>query len=87
MRLNDGHTYSAKLVGSDPTLRDVRPKSTAEPEAICDRIQATDAIDRSREQALAFVAEAKGVLRDLTLSDQQRKALELVADGVVERYS
>ena len=34
-----------------------------------------------------FEAEAKGILPGIQLSDSQRKALTLVADGVVERYS
>ena len=72
---------------ADPSLREVRPKSTAEAEAICDRIQATDAIDKSRDRALELVAESKDLLADVDLSDKQRKALTLVADGVVERYS
>ena len=72
---------------ADASLNGARPKSTAEAEALCDRIQATDAIEKSREQAVAFVAEAKAQLRELELSDQQRKVLDLVADGVVERYS
>jgi geranylgeranyl pyrophosphate synthase len=72
---------------ADPSLRGVRPATATEAEAICDRIQATDAIERSREQALAFVAEAKDLIASVGLSPSQRKALDLVADGVVERYS
>jgi geranylgeranyl pyrophosphate synthase len=72
---------------ADPALAGVRPQSTTEAEAICDRIQATDAIDKSREQALRFVAEAKALLAGVALGGTQRRALELVADGVVERYS
>jgi geranylgeranyl pyrophosphate synthase len=72
---------------TDPSLTEARPSSTAEAEALCDRIQATDAIDRSRDRALSFVSEAKGLLDELSLTAKQRKALDLVADGVVERYS
>jgi geranylgeranyl pyrophosphate synthase len=72
---------------ADPTLRAARPKSTTEAEAICDRIQATDAIEKSRDRALGLVDEAKGGLGALGLPERQAKALELVADGVVERYS
>jgi geranylgeranyl pyrophosphate synthase len=72
---------------ADASLTGVRPKSTAEAEAICDRIQATDAIEKSRDRALELVVEAKDLLADADLSDKQRKALTLVADGVVERYS
>jgi geranylgeranyl pyrophosphate synthase len=72
---------------ADPTLRAARPASTAEAEAICDRIQATPAIEQSRDRALNFVSEAKALLDALNLEARQRRALELVADGVVERYS
>ena len=61
--------------------------TASEAEAICDRIQSTDAIARSREHALGFVAASKDLIAQIDLGPQQRKALELVADGVVERYS
>jgi geranylgeranyl pyrophosphate synthase len=71
----------------DPELRDARPANTTEAEALCDRIAATGALERARERALEFVAEAKGILAMIPLADNQRAALNLVADGVVERYS
>jgi geranylgeranyl pyrophosphate synthase len=71
----------------DPSLRDERPATAGEAEALCDRIAATGALERSRERALEFVAEAKAILAAIPLSDNQRTALDLVADGVVERYS
>jgi geranylgeranyl pyrophosphate synthase len=71
----------------DPSLRAERPSTTAEAEALSDRIAATGALERARERALEFVAEAKGILPTVELSDSQRRALTLVADGVVERYS
>jgi geranylgeranyl pyrophosphate synthase len=71
----------------DPSLRDARPANTTEAEALCDRIAATGALERARERALEFVAEAKGVLSMIQLGDNQRTALVLVADGVVDRYS
>lgn len=71
----------------DPSLRDERPATATEAEALCDRIAATGALERARERALAFVAEAKNILPTVQLSDNQRRALMLVADGVVERYS
>jgi geranylgeranyl pyrophosphate synthase len=55
--------------------------------AICDRIAATGALEEARQQALGYVAEAKRVLDGLDLSEQRRHALQLVADGVVERYA
>jgi geranylgeranyl pyrophosphate synthase len=71
----------------DPGLRDQRPANTSEAEALCDRIAATGALERARERALEFVAEAKGMLSMIQLADGQRQALTLVADGVVARYS
>jgi len=66
---------------------DLRPGITpAQAERICDRIAATDALERARERALAFVAAAKEML-PAGLSGAQRRALLLVADGVVERYA
>jgi geranylgeranyl pyrophosphate synthase len=71
----------------EPSLRDERPENVTEAEALCDRIAATGALERSRERALEFVAEAKAILAAIPLADNQRAALNLVADGVVERYS
>src|SRR3954447_25638464 len=65
---------------------DVRSITPAQTDALCDRIAATGALDEARARALAIVADAKGGL-PADLPGQQRVALELVADGVVERYS
>ena len=65
---------------------DLRRVRTAEDAAaLCGRIAATGALEVARAQALALVAEAKAALPQLP--EAQRSALELVADGVVERYS
>lgn len=64
-------------------LRELRTPAAAE--AICDRIAATGALVESKKQALAVVEEAKAGLP--ALSERQRATLELVADGVVERYA
>jgi geranylgeranyl pyrophosphate synthase len=72
----------------DPELAtvDLRAVRTAEAaEALCDRIAATSALQRSREEALGMVAEAKRMLP--ALPEAQQAALELVADGVVDRYA
>jgi geranylgeranyl pyrophosphate synthase len=53
--------------------------------AVCDRIAATGALEISRARAMELVEAAKGELP--ALPQRQRTALELVADGVVERYS
>lgn len=55
-------------------------------EAVCDRIAATGALDDARALALERVAEAKAGLDAILLEPRQRRALDLVADGVVERY-
>jgi geranylgeranyl pyrophosphate synthase len=52
---------------------------------VCARIAATGALDEAKERALAMVGCAKRDLPDLPTA--QRAALELVADGVVERYA
>jgi len=64
-------------------LRSVRTPERAE--AVCDAIGATGALELARADALAMVAEAKADLPELPPA--QRGALELVADGVVDRYS
>jgi geranylgeranyl pyrophosphate synthase len=71
----------------DPSLRDVVVAGPAEAEAVCDRIAATGALEDSRAEALRHVAEAKAELGRVRLDDRQRRALELVADGVVARYA
>ena len=65
-------------------LRAVRTPEQAE--HVCDAIAATGALQAAREEALAMVAEAKAGLPALPEPSQQA-ALELVADGVVDRYS
>ena len=72
---------------ADAGLRDARPANATAAEALCDQIAATGALERARERALQLVAEAKAMLATVELSESQRGALTLVADGVVERYS
>jgi geranylgeranyl pyrophosphate synthase len=71
---------------SDPTLPGT-VDSPADAEAVCERIAATGALDEAREQALELVAGAKRALDTIELEPEQRRALGLVADGVVERYA
>lgn len=76
--------------GREPGLRalDLRcVTSPAEAEEICERIAATGALEESRRAALDHVAMAKDVLGHVAVTPAQRRALELVADGVVERYA
>jgi geranylgeranyl pyrophosphate synthase len=68
----------------DPELaaRDLRAVRTPEQaEEVCDRIAATGALEEARARALEMVAEAKAHL------PRADRALELVADGVVDRFS
>jgi geranylgeranyl pyrophosphate synthase len=52
---------------------------------VCERIAATGALAVAKARALQLVAAAKAELP--ALDRRQRAALELVADGVVERYA
>jgi geranylgeranyl pyrophosphate synthase len=72
----------------DPELAnlDLRSITTAEDAArVCGRIAATGALKLAKARALALVGAAKSALPELPA--RQRSALELVADGVVERYA
>ncbi len=64
-------------------LRDVRTSGDAA--EVAERITVTGALGVAKERALKLVAEAKSTLP--SLPERQRSALELVADGVVERYA
>jgi geranylgeranyl pyrophosphate synthase len=64
-------------------LRAVRTPEQAE--AVCDAIAATGALELARAEALEIVEDAKRSLP--SLPESQQGALELVADGVVERYA
>jgi geranylgeranyl pyrophosphate synthase len=73
----------------DDELATLDPRSVDSPEAaerVCDRIEATGALDDARSHALDMVQEAKRAL-PADLSTRQRHALELVAGGVVARYA
>ena len=72
----------------DPDLAGVDLRAVATPERaaqLCRRIEATGVLAEARRMALGFVAEAKEMLP--ALDESRRRALELVADGVVERYA
>jgi geranylgeranyl pyrophosphate synthase len=72
----------AALAALDPrTIRDAD-----EAERVCDRIEATGALEEARRRALEIVDDAKEHL-DAALPARQRAALELVANGVVARYA
>jgi geranylgeranyl pyrophosphate synthase len=73
----------------DPALRaaDLQGLDAAGAEALCDRIAATGALEEVRSRALAMVATGKQALTGPGLQAEQQQLLELVADGVVQRYS
>ncbi len=73
----------------DPGLREIDLRSL-EPdaaEAVCDRIAATGSPEEVRAEARERVASAKRALRESGIGGEELQMLELVADGVVERYS
>jgi geranylgeranyl pyrophosphate synthase len=73
----------------DPELAALDPRTIRdadEAERVCDRIEATGALDEARRRALAIVDDAKDHL-GADLPARQRAALELVANGVVARYA
>ena len=71
----------------DASLREIDVSDAAEAEAVCDRIAATGALEDARREALEHVEAAKALLPGVPLDERQRRALDLVADGVVERYA
>jgi geranylgeranyl pyrophosphate synthase len=70
----------------DPSLQAPSGMTPEQAEALCDRIAATGALDEARSRALELVAAAKRSL-PVGLPVPQRRALDLVADSVVARYS
>jgi geranylgeranyl pyrophosphate synthase len=72
----------AQLAALDPRAI----TTVAQAGEVCDAIAASGALDGARERALRLVAEAKAGL-PAGLPAAQRQALELVADGVVVRYT
>jgi geranylgeranyl pyrophosphate synthase len=78
-----------EAAASDPTIRevDLQALDAQGAEALCERIEATGALERVRARALAMVAEAKHSLEQTDFAPEQRQLLALVADGVVQRYS
>ena len=74
----------------DRKLAAIDLRSVSTPAAaieLCDRIEASGALDDARTRALAIVAEAKEGLAALELDEDQRSALDLVADSVVARQT
>jgi geranylgeranyl pyrophosphate synthase len=75
----------------DPELRSMDLRAAVagpeQAEAVCERIALTGALEEARREALAHVAESKALLAEIELPDRRREALNLVADGVVERFA
>jgi len=73
----------------DPGLLeiDMRSLDAAAAEAVCDRIALTGSPEEVRTEARERVEGAKQALRDSGVGGEELQMLELVADGVVERYS
>jgi geranylgeranyl pyrophosphate synthase len=73
----------------DPGLSslDLRGLDGPAAEQVCDRIAATGATQSVRAEARERVERAKSGLREAELTAGDRHLFELVADGVVERYS
>ena len=71
----------------DPRLRetDLRSLDAAAAESLCERIETTGALRQVRSRALEMVAEGKRRLAGL--GAERRRLFDLVADGVVQRYS
>jgi geranylgeranyl pyrophosphate synthase len=76
-------------IESDPGIREVDLHGLDADSAVslCDRITATGALDEVRNRALKMVTNAKQKLSETQFDAEQRHLLELVADGVVQRYA
>ncbi len=74
---------------SDPGIRevDLHNLDADSAKSLCDRITATGALDQVRTRALSMVTDAKQKLNETQFDPEQRHLLELVADGVVQRYA
>jgi geranylgeranyl pyrophosphate synthase len=65
-------------------LRSLDPAAAAQ---LCDRIEASGALRQVRSRALEMVAEGKRRLGSAGFDAERRRLFDLVADGVVQRYS
>jgi geranylgeranyl pyrophosphate synthase len=74
---------------SDPEVRgaDLHDLDQAAAERLCDRIEASGALRQVRSRALEMVAEGKRSLGRAGIDRERRRLFDLVADGVVQRYS
>lgn len=76
-------------IGADPDLArlELGKLDESSAAALCDRIEAAGALDEVRQRAMDLITEAKAELATAGLEPEQRRLLELIADGVVLRYS
>jgi geranylgeranyl pyrophosphate synthase len=76
-------------IAAEPELAeaDLRALDDASAAALCDRIAATGALEAVRARAMKLIDEAKSGLAGTGLGEEQSRLLELIADGVVLRYS
>jgi geranylgeranyl pyrophosphate synthase len=71
----------------DLSRTDLRTLDETTAAEVCDRIAATGALEEVRARATGLIEEAKAGLVSAGLDPEQRRLLELIADGVVLRYS
>jgi geranylgeranyl pyrophosphate synthase len=83
--LLDGTVTLPLIIARERGLEPRRVRTPAEAEALCDEIARTGALEVAREEALELVLGARAELEGLP--DGRRAALELVAEGVVDRYA
>lgn len=78
-----------RAIELDPSLADLDLHNLDPDEAVavCDRIAALGAADEVRDAAKGRIDLAKARLRDTTLGPGEIELLDMVADGVVERYA
>jgi geranylgeranyl pyrophosphate synthase len=76
-------------VAKEPGIAETELRALDEDSAalLCDRIEATGALDAVRRRAMDLITDAKHELAGAGLDPEQRRLLELIADGVVLRYS
>jgi geranylgeranyl pyrophosphate synthase len=66
---------------------DLRSLDAAGATRLCDRIESAGVLRQVRSRALEMVAEGKRRLGSAGFDAERRKLFDLVADGVVQRYS
>lgn len=74
---------------SDPSIAstDLHALDARAAEELCDRIATTGALEQVRSRAFEMATAAKERLASAPFDPEQRRLLDLVADGVVQRYS